>query len=66
MKNSGRFELREAAITFSCSRLALSLAERNLEEVDFIDEKFLRKSTNNKGTYVDYGAPGDILEDACI
>ena len=50
-------------IIFSRSNLALSLIERNLEEVDFANEKFSHK-INNKDFYVDYSATEDIPQDA--
>ena len=39
--------------------------ERNLEELDFVDEEFLHKKINSKDFYVDYGATEHIPEDAC-
>ena len=51
-------------IIFSRSNLALSLIERNLEEVDFANEKFSHKKINNKDFYVDYSATEDIPQGA--
>ena len=37
----------------------LLLLERNLEKVNFTNEKFRHKKINNKDAYVDYGATKD-------
>ena len=63
-KNSERLVLQAAVIIFSRFNLALSLIERNLEEVDFANEKFSHKKINNNDFYVDYSATEDIPQDA--
>ena len=37
---------------------------KKLEEVVFVEEKFLYKKISKKGVYVDYGATADIPQDA--
>ena len=37
---------------------------KKLEEVVFVEEKFLYKKINKKDIYVDYGATADIPQDA--
>ena len=64
-KDSERLILPAAVIIFSYPSLGLLLMERNLEELDFVDEEFLHKKINSKDFYVDYGATEDIPEDAC-
>ena len=44
--------LREEVIIFSCCSRGLSLIEKKLEEVDFVDEEFLHKKVNKNGIYM--------------
>ena len=42
----------------------IATCRKKLEEVVFVEEKFLYKKINKKDIYVDYGATADIPQDA--
>ena len=66
---TGKENLNEIRTAISSKNIQLlqsyiATCRKKLEEVVFVEEKFLYKKINKKDIYVDYGATADIPQDA--